>query len=64
MADKRIHGTHLRGESQNGSKLKEKDVLEIRSLLGHMKHREIAERYGVATSVISRIKAGTRWGWL
>lgn len=50
------------GEINGQSKLTEKDVLEILESKGT--HSEIASRYGVARTVITRIFSGARWGHL
>ena len=63
-ADKLIHGTHLRGERQNGAKLTEADVLKIRSLRGKLPQSQIAQEFGVMQQLISRIQTGQRWAWL
>lgn len=45
-------------------KLSEKDVLEIKKLLGknNLTHREIAGHYGVSVGCISHIQQGSTWG--
>lgn len=62
--EKADHGTQLRGSRVPTSKLTEADVRAIRSLRGALKQKEIADRYGVQPSVISRIFSGARWAWL
>lgn len=53
------------GEKHPQSKLTKQDVLDIKHLLDiGERGRDIANRYNVTESVISRIKHGTRWGWL
>ncbi|MBZ9807652.1 hypothetical protein [Mesorhizobium sp. ESP-6-2] len=42
----------------------ENDVREIRALISFLTQKEIAERYGVAPSRISRIKRRKNWAWL
>jgi len=49
----------FRGEHNGRSKLTEKQVQEIR--VGLQFQNKLAEKYGVAPSTISRIKAGKRW---
>lgn len=61
MADKILHGTTNRGERCASSKLKEKDILEIRSLIGKIPQRELALKYGVCDSTITKIKKNKRW---
>jgi group I intron endonuclease len=45
------------------TKLKEKDVIEIKNLLleGNLKDKEIASKFGVNRTVITRISNGKRW---
>jgi group I intron endonuclease len=47
-----------------GSKLSRLDVIEIKKMLKNrsIMQKDIAQKYGVAESVISRIKSGDRWG--
>ena len=42
-------------------KLNEKQVAEIRTLIGTMSYREIGERYGVTCHAIASIKLGKNW---
>lgn len=51
------------GENNYASKLKEKDVWEIKILLKHTKkkQKEISEIYGVSKSLISSINKGKSW---
>jgi len=50
------------GENHHSSKLKEDDVLEIRSLLGEgYTQKEIAKKYNISRETISHIKNKTRW---
>ena len=55
----------MRGSKNPISKLKEKDVLDIRKkvLLGETQ-KSLAEYYGVSRPTISRIISGHKWGWL
>lgn len=58
-------GLSARGTKNGSSKLVEAQVLEIRSLLErNITQREIANRYGVDTSLVSLINTGEVWGWL
>lgn len=59
-----IHGTHLRGERQNGAVLTEDAVRQIRQLIGTMQQKEIAAMFGVARSVIYNIQYKKAWKWL
>lgn len=63
-ADKIVHGTHSRGEKQRNHKLTSKDVLKIRTLIGKVSQKKIAQKFGVDPSAISRIHHGVDWGWL
>lgn len=63
-ADMIVHGTHLRGERQNGAKLTEDDVRAIRSLQGVILQKEIASQFGVSKQRISAILARKDWAWL
>jgi hypothetical protein len=49
------------GEANHCSKLKEWQVLEIRSLIGKEPFKEIAERFGVSTNLISAINTKRKW---
>jgi hypothetical protein len=57
--DKLAHGTRYRGEMSVGSKLTERDVLEIRKAIGPQS--KLAAKYGVAQTTISKIKRRVRW---
>ena len=52
---------HLKGENAPWSKLTLAQVNEIRSLRGQVKQRELAERFGVGATQISRIQTNKRW---
>jgi group I intron endonuclease len=53
------------GSKNNSSKLTEKDVLSIVSmLLKGYKHTEIVKNYSIGVDIISLIKSGQRWGHL
>lgn len=63
--DQALHGTQVRGERQGSAKLTADAVLEIRRLrIDGMKLAEIAARYGVDQSTVSRICRRTDWQWL
>jgi hypothetical protein len=59
--DRVAHGKQARGEDHGSSKLTIEKVREIRALLGTLTQTEIAKRYGVGPSVISRINSGNAW---
>ena len=50
---------NLRGEAHGNAKLKESEVLEIRSSADP--HREIASRFGVSRSLVYMIRARQKW---
>ena len=54
--------SRMRGSKNQNSKLSEPDVIEIKNLLenGH-KHKDIAEKFNIARTVVTRINSGTRW---
>jgi predicted transcriptional regulator len=58
-------GNPTRGEKSYRAIVSEEDVFKIRKL-GKMGIfcKDIAKIFGVSTTQISRIIAGTRWGWL
>jgi predicted XRE-type DNA-binding protein len=64
--DKIENGTAMRGEKVVFAKLTEPMAAEIQSLgrQKNMRQREIAEKFGITQSQVSRIVAGKRWGWL
>lgn len=51
------------GEQHPQSKLKNKDILQIRNLweVGHRNIRVIARNYGVSTTNIKKIVNGSTW---
>ena len=61
-----LKGVRVRGEDHGQHKLKEEEVLEIKSMLreGKLSQRIIAEKYGVHQVAISHIKLGATWSWL
>lgn len=60
--DKATRDRSTHGEGNPGAKLTEPQVIQIRKLLrSGIQQREIAERFGVGQSTISRIKKGTHW---
>jgi hypothetical protein len=63
QADSVRHGTHQRGAEKPFAKLREADVLQIRSMYasGAATQRALAKRYGVTQAVISHVT--TRKGW-
>lgn len=62
--DKISHGTHLRGENQNGAKLNADEVQRIRSLEGSRSQRSIARQAGVSPQHVNDILRKKSWAWL
>ena len=62
LADCVKHGTHLRGERCNLSKLTSFEVLAIRKDARH--RREVARTYGISPGTVSDIKTRRSWSWL
>jgi hypothetical protein len=63
-ADKVEHGTLLRGTALKHSKLTEDDVREIRRSSQSLSTRQMAERFGVSHSTITRTQRRECWAWL
>lgn len=63
-ADKRIHGTRVRGERQGRSKLTEQQVREILALRGKATQADVASKYGVSRRHVGAIQSGAKWSWL
>lgn len=61
VEDAMAHGTWLHGEASPMAKITVDDVREIRSLAGDVYQSEIAERYGINQSQVSRITTGKAW---
>lgn len=58
-------GRSTRGEKNPYSKLTMDDVIDIRKLArSGSNQRDIAQRFNVNPSQISRINTGERWGWM
>jgi hypothetical protein len=64
MADMSRKGRAARGERQPRHKLTAGQVADIRRLCEVERQCDIAARYGVSRSLVSRIKSGSVWGWL
>src|SRR5690606_17630383 len=64
IADQLVHGTRPRGEKRGNAKLTEADVREIRKRTETETLSALAKHYGVAPSLISRIKSRDVWAWL
>ena len=65
-ADELVHGTRRRGTKNVHAKLNDEKVANIKYLLqqGDLTNKQIAERYGVSTVMISYIRSGKNWGWI
>jgi len=58
-------GRNARGQTNGQSKLTERDVHEIRQMLGwRIFERVIAKKYGVGRTAINAVKTGKNWSWL
>lgn len=67
--DKRLHGTHLEGESVWKSILTEEQVAAIRLKYrrwGYLNtnRKELAEKYGISSTTVSHIVCGRTWRYL
>lgn len=63
--DMKIHGVAPIGEKHGRARLKESDVLRIRSLVGvGVTAKEIAKEYGVHPSTVSLAASGKNWAHL
>ncbi len=64
-ADKRRHGTELRGEGIANAKLSDAAVADIRRTYVHGKRgcglRLLAKRYGVSVTTVAKVVQGTQW---
>jgi hypothetical protein len=60
-ADMLAHGTVSRGSRRPSSKLTEDQIPEIKRLSSAMTQTEIAQKFGVNQSQISRVLSGKRW---
>lgn len=63
-ADSRKHGTMVRGDRNPYAKLTAEKVIEIRKLHGSVPHSELAKKFQVSQSSISRVANGLDWGWV
>lgn len=61
-ADKKIHGVEPLGSERKNAILKESDIQIIRDMMSAgLSNKEIAVKYNIDRSVISRIRTGGRW---
>jgi len=56
--------TALRGEEHAMAVLTEKDVIEIRSLVGKVTYRDLADMFGVSLTAIFAVANHKSWAWL
>lgn len=65
-ADKLIHDTHVRGARNGNSKLKQDEVIKIKTLLKNSNSSlsDIGAMFNISKDTIWRIKQGSLWGWL
>lgn len=64
-ADKVAHGTHNRGERHPMSRLTERDVLNIRAMIGDgAKRAAVATEFGISLSHLDSITTARSWAWL
>lgn len=59
--DRVMHGTHSRGDRSHFASLSDEDVREIRRVGGSLLQREIASKFNVSQSAISRILNAKTW---
>jgi hypothetical protein len=64
MADQHVHGTVVRGEMQPTAKLKELDVLVIRSDASGRSNAATASAFGISESLVRQIRSGRVWAHL
>lgn len=64
IADQIVHGTRLRGESQNGAKLTEADVIAMRSLMGELGlgWSRLGKMFSVSRTAAKGAVTGKTWG--
>lgn len=60
-ADRNNHGTDFRGSKHPQARLTEDDVKLIREISGSLTQEKIAERFGIARSMVSHILLRRRW---
>lgn len=63
-SDKDIHGTRVRGEMVNTSRLTEGEIREIRNRSAREVNAALAREFGVSQTTISDIKNRRTWAWL
>lgn len=63
-ADKRIHGTHIRGSLHGAAKITEEQAKLIMALKGKLSQPKIAQKFGIARSTVNNVHNGMCWAWL
>lgn len=61
QADRRLHGTELKGSKNPAAKLSETAVRDIRDRRGKARQVDLAAEYGVTQALISKIQRGHVW---
>lgn len=65
VSHQKLHGTSLDGDKNAASKLKPRDIADIKALLASGTYqKEIALRYGICQQNVSMIKHGRTWAHL
>lgn len=59
--DRVRHGTHSRGDRHPSAKLTSEDVSAIRGMIESLSLTEIAKRFNVSKTTISRVRTGKSW---
>lgn len=59
-----VHGTSLRGNKRDNTKLDPEKVKAIRFANNSASQREVAELFGIDQSHVSRIRSKLAWQWL
>lgn len=61
QADRIKHGTDIRGERASWAKLTEPQVIEIRRLAQHLRHKDVAALFGISRSMVGLIVRRKEW---
>ena len=65
IKDMVLKNRQCRGEKVSRSKLKESDVLQIKTMLNEgLSTRKIAKMFGINCASVSKIQTGRLWSWL
>ena len=60
-ADRKLHGTQVRGEASNLAELNEENVRDIRRRAEHDSYTDIAADFGISRQQVSRIVKRQQW---